>query len=309
MTDILFATAPCTFGVDNPSSPDLIKWIDFLDKASELHICNVELGPMGYFPIEDTETVLEEICTRGIRVIAGTVFDRLISRSRVEELKTSITKLCEFLVRANHATARPPYLVIIDWGYEARSKLAGNSRLAPRLDKETRKRLIENISYIANIARNLGVDPLIHPHVGGHIEFYDEIEEVMDHLCGCDTKLCLDTGHAFYAGINPINMIEVYSDLIEYVHVKDFDLEIYMSCVRDKRDFFDACADGLTCAIGDGCLDYGGIVEALRDINYAGYLTIEIEKSPVNWRHASTQLTRSTEYLEKLLNTPLNGAL
>lgn len=50
MADMLFATAPCTFGVDSASGPDSINWIEFLDRVSELQICNVELGPMGYVP-------------------------------------------------------------------------------------------------------------------------------------------------------------------------------------------------------------------------------------------------------------------
>lgn len=257
------------------------------------------------FRIDDGEWVLDEILKRGISIIAGTVFDRLISRTRVKELKKNITELCKFLVKAKTSTRRMdnPYLVIIDWGYKDRNRTVGNSRLAPRLDKVSRRQLSENICFIAKLAEDVGVRPLIHPHVGEYIEFHDEIQEVVYYVCKNNVKLCIDTGHAFYAGINPINMIAVYSDLIEYVHLKDFNLDAYLSCVRDKHDFFEACANGLTCAIGDGCLNYHGIIKALRDINYAGFLTVEIEKSPAQWRHALSQLTRSREYLDQLLST------
>ncbi|MBF8376296.1 sugar phosphate isomerase/epimerase [Alicyclobacillus mali] len=304
MENILLATAPCTFGVDRPSGSELINWIDFLDRVSELKIGGVELGPMGYIPISNAEWVLDEFSMRGIHIVAGTVFDDLVSRARVNELKEDIAQLCKFLSRAkcNLKTIKGPYLIIIDWGHKERRSTIGNYRLAPRLDRDSLRQLVEHICLIAKLAEDAGVIPLIHPHVGGYIEFHDEIQEVVEYISKTNIKLCLDTGHTFYAGMNPVNVISNYSELVEYIHIKDFNLGVYLSSIRKNHEFFEACANGLTCAIGQGCLDYPSIIKTLLEINYSGYLTIEIEKSPAHWRQATFQLTSSGDYLNQLLN-------
>jgi inosose dehydratase len=137
--------------------------------------------------------------------------------------------------------------------------------------------MIDLIERIAAIADEHGLTPAVHPHAGSYIEFADEIDKLLD-----DTgmPLCLDTGHAAYAGINPEQAIASYASRLAHVHLKDTD-----PCVLDRvrlehLDFWQAISAGVFCPLGTGLVKFPHVVCALRDAGYDGYATIEQDRVP-----------------------------
>ncbi len=51
---------------------------------------------------------------------------------------------------------------------------------------------------------------VIHPHAGGSIEFADEIERLANDIPHDVAGLCLDTGHLYYAGMDPLDWLDRY---------------------------------------------------------------------------------------------------
>ena len=153
----------------------------------------------------------------------------------------------------------------------------------PRLPQADWDGMMAHIKAIAELAwRKHGVRTVIHPHAGGYIEFADEIQQVIADIPYETAGLCLDTGHLYYSGMDPVTWLRANAGRLDYIHFKDIDLDVYRQVMGERIRFFDACARGVMCPIGKGVIDYPAIRRLLEDIDYHGYITIEQERDPRN---------------------------
>ena len=67
--------------------------------------------------------------------------------------------------------------------------------------------------------------------------------------------LCLDTGHALYAGADPAALVARHADRLEHLHLKDVSAPRLAAARADRLDFWAAIAGGIFCPVGDGSLD------------------------------------------------------
>lgn len=143
--------------------------------------------------------------------------------------------------------------------------------------------MVGHIRAIAELSwQTYGIRTVIHPHAGGHIEFADEIHQVMADILHEVAGLCIDTGHAHYAGMDPVATLRRYAHRIDYVHFKDIDQAVFDAVLAQRIRFFEACGEGVMCPIGQGVLNYREIQQSLADIGYQGYITVEQERDPRN---------------------------
>ena len=82
---VTITCAPCCWGVDDVSNPHLPHWERVLDEAAEAGFGGLELGPYGYMPL-DVARVGAALEARGLRIVAGTIFDDLVSPQNRENL-------------------------------------------------------------------------------------------------------------------------------------------------------------------------------------------------------------------------------
>src|SRR5580700_10374083 len=75
---VTITCAPCCWGVDDVSNPHLPQWESVLDEAAKAGFGGLELGPYGYMPLDVTR-VGAALEARGLRIVAGTIFDDLVS--------------------------------------------------------------------------------------------------------------------------------------------------------------------------------------------------------------------------------------
>lgn len=301
---IKISSAPCCWGVDNVKNPYLPKWERMLEEASQAGYRGIELGPYGYIPL-DAERVGKELKLRGLNIIAGTIFDDLVAPANLSNLLQQTDNICRLITQLprpegdDGARFPVPYLVVMDWGHEERDYNAGHSDRAPRLTKPEWDAMMAHIVAIAELARDgYGVRTVIHPHAGGYIEFADEIRQVIADIPHDVAGLCLDTGHLYYSGMDPVQWLRDHADRLDYVHFKDIDLNVYRQVMGERIAFFDACAKGVMCPIGKGCVDYKAVRQVLSDINYHGYITIEQERDPRNSGTSLRDVTESLNYLQ-----------
>jgi inosose dehydratase len=133
------------------------------------------------------------------------------------------------------------------------------------------------IRRTAAIAQEHGLRPAFHPHAGSFVEFEDEIERLLDDT---ELALCLDTGHAAYAGIAADRALVAYGGRLAHVHLKDVRADV-LARVRDERlDFWAAVAAGVFCPLGQGVVDLPAVLAALDRVGYRGYATIEQDRVP-----------------------------
>lgn len=114
----------------------------------------------------------------------------------------------------------------------------------------------------------------IHPHgpVGGSLHRWYSAEIIMDAVKDHNPRIgsCLDTGHLIRSAqlgkpLDPVQQIKVMGARNWGLHLKDHDN-------RDKTDV----------PYGDprGVLDVAGVLKALKDVKFAGYISLEYEANP-----------------------------
>lgn len=300
------ASAPCCWGVEDANNPNNPPWQKVLDEASVAGYKGIELGPFGYLP-QDAKILYEELSKRNLEIVAGTLYDNLVSPDNYENIvnKTHITcKLISELpksstIRGQHY--KTPYLVIIDEVNKTRSPYAGHPDKAPRLSTKDWKLMMKHIYEISRIAsEQYGIRSVIHPHAGGYIEYEDETINLLNDISSDIAGLCLDTGHLHYACMNPIEWLGKYADRLDYVHFKDINQIIYEDVINRKIGFFEACKEKVMCPIGQGVIDYKLIKDKLNEISYKGWITIEQERDPLDADGSLNDIKKSREYLSNL---------
>ena len=105
----------------------------------------------------------------------------------------------------------------------------------------------------------------IHNH-GPHLA-WDTVEAIAAALERRSPRFgaCVDTGHFIRSGIDPVAAIRRLGPRVHAVHLKDF----------VGPGFF---ANG--CVLGSGALDLAGVFAALREVGFAGSLSLEYEEHP-----------------------------
>ena len=112
-------------------------------------------------------------------------------------------------------------LLVMEGIHAERYGYIGQSVTAPRLKAESKRTMIANLERIISVASQYGLRCLLHPGIGGYISYKDEIDFVMSQIPANKLGLCIDIGHAFLDGMDPLGLIRQYGTRIEHIHVKD----------------------------------------------------------------------------------------
>lgn len=299
--------APCCWGVDDPKNPYLPPWKRVLSEASQAGYRAIELGPYGYLPI-DVDAVSEELEKNGLAIVVGTIFHDLVDPNNLQSVLDAVDDICKLItdpklpkLPVHEGQKWPtPYLTVMDWGHDERDYAAGHPDTAPRMNDEEWAAFMKNVRAVCERSNKWGVRPVIHPHAGGYIEFSDEIEKMLRDIPYEVAGLCLDTGHLYYSHMDPVEYLKKYADRLDYVHFKDVNDKVYHQVLGEHIRFFDACGKGAMCPIGTGSLDYPAIKQALADIGYSGYITIEQERDPRNSDTSLRDVKASVDYLKSV---------
>ena len=271
MADLALATGPVTWGVDFADAPANPPWPLVLDDIAASGVGALELGPVGYLP-EDPPTLRAVLRERELTAVGSFVFEDFHDPAQARAIDAVTARACRAI-----AAAQGTVLVLIDRPGAERAATAGRSADARRLDDGQWSSLLGALGRAAALAIEHGLRPVVHPHAGSFIEFEDEIERL---LGDCELALCLDTGHAAYAGIAAERALVAYGGRLAHVHLKDVHAGA-LARVRDQRlDFWAAIAAGVFCPLGEGVVDLPAVLAALGDVGYAGYATIEQDRVP-----------------------------
>lgn len=299
-------TAPCCWGVDDIANPHLPDWRLVLDEVAAAGYGGLELGPYGYMPLE-VATVAEALQTRGLYIVAGTIFDDLVDPANRDNLLRQTREICALITALPKPPQAPgqrfaaPYLTVMDWGHDERDYAAGHSDRAPRLDAAAWAGMVANIRAIATLARDeFGVRAVIHPHAGGYIEFADEITRIAADVPADEAGFCIDTGHSLYSGMDPLAVLSQWWERIDYIHFKDIDAATHADVMSRRIRFFEACALGVMCPIGRGVIDYPAIHAFLAERGYGGFITVEQERDPRNAGGSLADVKASRDYLKSV---------
>lgn len=299
--------APASWGIEDVNNPYLPSWQKVLSEASQAGYRAIELGPYGYLPI-DADVVSEELKKNGLAIVAGTIFQDLVHVENMGKVLHAVDDICKLITdpklpklpRHEGQKFPTPYMTVMDFGNLDRDYAAGHPDIAKRMTDEEWSSFVKNVRTVCERANQWGVRPVIHPHAGSYIEFADDIERIVRDIPYEVAGLCLDTGHLYYSRMNPVEMLKKYADRLDYVHFKDVNQAVYEQVLSKHIRFFDGCGEGTMCPVGTGALDYPAIKQALEEIGYSGYITIEQERDPRNQETSLRDVKASVDYLKSV---------
>lgn len=150
----------------------------------------------------------------------------------------------------------------------------------PRFTDQQWTQLIKGLHTLGRIALDFGMRTVYHYHAGTGVFTAEEIQYLMDNTSPELLGLLLDTGHAAFADVAPIDLINQYKTRIEYVHLKDIRLSVLNDCRAMNASFMDAVRAGVFTVPGDGSLDFSIILSALKKQQYQGWMIVEAEQDP-----------------------------
>ena len=149
----------------------------------------------------------------------------------------------------------------------------------PRLATADWKRFGQRLSEVGRACSDQGLKLCYHHHMGTVVQTAADIDALMQETTD-DVDLLLDTGHALFAGADPVALAQRYGDRVGHLHCKDVRESVMQACVNRDCSFLDAVLDGVFTVPGDGCIDYPGVFSALVEACYDGWAVVEAEQDP-----------------------------
>ena len=140
------------------------------------------------------------------------------------------------------------------------------------------ERLAAGLDRCDELATAAGIVASYHPHLGTLVETPSALGKVM---ALSSIRFCPDTAHLAGGGGDPAELIRRYQHRLAHVHLKDWDIA--------SREFR---------PLGEGDLDFPGILGAIREAGYDDWLMVELD-----YYHGDPKMAAeiSKRYIERLL--------
>ena len=135
------------------------------------------------------------------------------------------------------------------------------------------------LNAMASHANAQGMRFAYHHHLGTVVETSDDLDRFFD-VTDDHVGLVLDTGHAVYGGIDPVEVATARPERISHVHCKDVRTSRHARFHAAGDSFLNGVVGGMFTTPGDGDYDYPAFMTALKAIDYSGWIVIEAEQDP-----------------------------
>ena len=244
---------------------------ELLTDVRDIGFDGVELG--NKFP-RDPEVLAPIMAGYGLDIVSGWYSSNLLVRDADAEI-AALSKhlaLLEYMDSSVFILAETSNAV---HGDRYGSRLDAH----PVLPAADWKQFGERLNTVARFITDRGLRFAYHHHLGTIVETKDELERFFD-ATGDHVGLVLDTGHALFGGIEPIDVIKARPERVTHVHCKDVRNAKYGEFLANGTSFLNGVVGGMFTAPGDGDYDYAPFMRALADMDYSGWIVIEAEQDP-----------------------------
>ena len=255
------AGAPISWGVcEVPDWGFQMEAERVLGEAASLGLTAVEAGPDGFLPA-DPEEMASLLSGYGLELVGG--FVPVVLHS--QEARDSELASVERQARLFAAAGADVLVVAAATGEEGYEESEG-------LEDSEWDELFATLARVEEIGTTHGLSVVLHPHYGTEIESPEQVQRFLE---GCDTGLCLDTGHSMVGGGDPVALTESTVARIRHVHLKDVDMDLAERVISGALPYEKAVRDGLYMPLGDGDVDVRRVLEVLDGEGYDGWYVLE----------------------------------
>jgi len=304
MTDstlkLQIANAPCSWGVleFEEHAAAGYDYARVLDEMRAAGYDGTELGDWGFMPT-DPGHLREALNARSLSLVGAFVPVRLADARMHDEGVKSAIRTATLLKDAGFPDA---YVVLADDIAASPERTANAGRLRPehRLGEAGRATFAAGAELVAReVRRATGVRTVFHHHCASYIETPEEIRDLMDRTDSGVLGLCLDTGHLTYAGGEPVAAIREFGSRIWHVHLKDCSEAVSARARELHWDYNNAVRNGVFCELGQGAVDFAGVLDGLAGVPYSGWTVVEQDVLPALGTPAASA-SRNREFIRRL---------
>ncbi len=292
MTDMMsrIAGAPITWGVDgSPGWGHLMDAERVLAEMAEIGLKATELGPDGYLPINpgDLRTMLDKY---GLELVGGFVPAILHLPERAEADLAYAARAAKTLAGCG------ANVLVLGPG----SGLDGYDTSIDMSDGEWGV-FLGNLKHLIASAAEEGLTVALHQHWGMAIETQAHVERL---IAQSEVEFCLDTGHLYLGGADPVDIARQAAGRVAHVHLKDVDSAMAEQVRGGELAFRQSVIDGIFKPLGDGGVDIAGFVRTLEDSGFDGWYVLEqdcvLDADPAPGEGPIGDAHKSFEYLASL---------
>ncbi|MGV7213090.1 myo-inosose-2 dehydratase [Bradyrhizobium sp. UFLA05-112] len=268
---ILFGTNPIAWSNDDDwSIGDHLTLEDCLSDCQKIGFDGIEKG---HKMPDEGQALKAKLAEYGLRFAAGWHSTNILVND-IDAEKKSLQHFID-MVRAaggDHINA-----------CECSNTVHGNDREAvndrPIMTDEQWERFSKGYEELSKYAHGQGVKMGYHHHMGTIIESGADIDRFME-MAGPHTRLLFDTGHAFFGGADPSQMVRKYIDRITHIHCKNIRPPIMRQVREHGLSFLEGVRRGAFTVPGDpeGCIDFEPVLTIAAQHGYSGWIVIEAEQ-------------------------------
>jgi inosose dehydratase len=276
---VLVGNAPCSYGAFEITvgvDPRVPEGQELLDHVAEAGYAGIDLGPVDYLGTGDN--LGERLAHRGLALAGGYVPLAFSDPVALGAELSYLDSLLDIFDACRHASVRPKP-TLADAGSPARRAAPGQAARRPELglDDAGWKRFADGVARAVDRCQSRGYEATFHHHFGTYVEAVWEIERVLELT---EVGLCLDTGHLFAGGGDPVQGLRDWADRVNHVHVKDVHRSVLEQIIADQAPVEEIWRRRAFCALGQGDAEAAEVIKTVREIGYAGWLIVEQDIFP-----------------------------
>ncbi len=270
---ILYGTNPIAWSNDDDQTLGAdIPLAQCLREAAEIGFDGIEKGhkmPLAAGALRDV------LAPHGLRFVTGWHSLNLLARS-VDDEKAAIQPHLDLLKAMGCKVCI---------ACETSNAIHGDDDVAlsqsPELAAEDWPDFGARIEEIARFCADQGLALAYHHHMGTVVETSDEIDRFMA-MTGPATKLLFDTGHCYFGGGDPAEVLARHMGRVVHIHAKNVRPEVMAQVREQGLSFLEGVRRGVFTVPGDpeGGVQFEPLLRLAATHGYSGWLVIEAEQDP-----------------------------
>ncbi|MBS4198157.1 myo-inosose-2 dehydratase [Bacillus sp. FJAT-49732] len=141
-------------------------------------------------------------------------------------------------------------------------------------------KLADGLNRLGELAKEKDMKLVYHHHMGTGVQTTEEIDCLMEMTDPNLVYLLYDTGHLYFSGEDPLEVLEKHFPRIKHVHLKDVRSEIAREVIQDRLSFLTGVKKGVFTVPGDGAINFEPVFQVLEKSGYKGWMIVEAEQDP-----------------------------
>ncbi len=273
------ANAPCSWGVIENIEGERYDYVRVLNELAGTGYMGTELGDWGFMPT-DPDKLREALSSRSLDLLASWVNVYLHDASKHQQSADDCVRTGKLLAAVGGTDA---LVVLGNDPYTDPIRTKNSGRITPEMSmtEEQWQVFAKGAEYVAQrVMDEAGLRCVIHHHIGTWIETPAEMARIMEMTNPDMVGMVFDTGHWSFGGGDPVAGIQQFADRIWHVHFKDHDPEVARQSRENEWDGPTSVGKGIFPELGKGDVDFPAVLEALKAINYDGWIVVEQDVLP-----------------------------